>query len=71
LGNEHDARHRYQQLYFEAAEAIREPARLALRALAAIPAGQVGTLLHRLIAAAGRAAEILLPEPRVAVAMSG
>mgnify|MGYP001183675386 FL=1 len=69
LGNEHDARHRYQQLYFEAAEAIREPARLALHALAAIPAGQVGSLLNRLIAAAGRAAEILLPEPRVAVAM--
>jgi hypothetical protein len=40
LGNEHDARHRYQQLYFEAAEAIREPARLALHALAAIPVGQ-------------------------------
>jgi hypothetical protein len=29
-----------------------------------------GSLLNRLIAAAGRAAEILLPEPRVAVAMS-
>jgi len=71
LGNEHDARHRYQQLYFEAAEAVREPARLALRALAEIPAGREGTLLNRLIAAAGRAAVILLPEPRVAVAMSG
>jgi len=71
LGNEHDARHRYQQLYFEAAEAIREPARLALHALAEIPVGREGNLLHHLIAAAGRAAEILLPEPRVAVAMSG
>jgi hypothetical protein len=41
LGNEHDARHRYQQLYFEAAEAVREPARLALRALGGeIPAGR-------------------------------
>lgn len=71
LGDEHDARHRYQQLYFEAAEAVREPARLALRALAGVPAGQVGTLINRLIAAAGKAAEILLPEPRVTIAMSG
>lgn len=71
LGSEHDARHRYQQLYFEAAEAVREPARLALRALAEIPAGREGSLLNRLIAAAGRAAEILLPEPPVAVPMSG
>lgn len=71
LGDEHDARHRYQQLYFEAAEAVREPARLALRALAGVPVGQVGTLIHRLIAAAGKAAEILLPEPRVTIAMSG
>lgn len=69
LGGERDARHRYQQLYFEAAEAVREPARLALRAFAKVPVGQVGILLNRLIAAAGRAAEILLPEPRVAVAM--
>jgi len=71
LGNDSDTRHRYQQLYFEAAEAVREPARLALRALAEIPVGQIGALLNRLIAAAGKAAEILLPEPRVAVAMSG
>lgn len=71
LGNDSDARHRYQQLYFEAAEAVREPARLALRALAEIPVGQIGALLNRLIAAAGKAAEILLPEPRIAVAMSG
>jgi hypothetical protein len=42
-----------------------------LRALAEIPAGREGTLLNRLIAAAGRAAVILLPEPQVAVAMSG
>ncbi len=71
LGSEHDARHRYQQLYFEAAAVVREPARLALRALAEIPADRKGSWLHRLIAAAGTAAEILLPEPRVAVAMSG
>jgi len=71
LGNDNDTRHRYQQLYFEAAEAVREPARLALRALAEVPAGQIGALLNRLIAAAGKAAEILLPEPRVAIAMSG
>ena len=70
LGDERDARHRYQQLYFEAAEAIRQPARLALRELAQIPVGREGTFLNRLIAAAGRAAELLLPEPRVAVAMS-
>ena len=71
LGNDTDDRHRYQEVYFDAAEAVREPARLALRALAEVPAGQAGTLLNRLIAAAGRVAEILLPEPRVAVAMSG
>jgi hypothetical protein len=71
LADDTDDRHSYQELYFEAAEAVREPARLALRALAAVPSGQAGTLLNRLIAAAGRVAEILLPEPRVAVAMSG
>ena len=71
LGGDEDTRHRYQELYFEAAEAVREPARLALSALAGVPASQAGTLINRLIAAAGRVAEILLPEPRVAVAMSG
>lgn len=71
LGGDEDARHRYQELYFAAAEAVGEPARLALSALAEIPASQAGTLLNRLIAAAGRMAEILLPEPRVAVAMNG
>jgi hypothetical protein len=71
LGGEDDLRHRYQQIYFEAAEAVREPARLALRELALIPAGQAGSLLNRLIAAAGRLAQVLVPEPRVAVAMSG
>jgi len=70
LGNETDDRHRYQELYFEAAEAVRQPARLALRALAGVPASQAGMLLNRLIAAAGKMAEILLPEPRIAVAMS-
>lgn len=38
LGGSHDLRHRYQQIYFEAAEAVREPARLALRELAQVPA---------------------------------
>jgi hypothetical protein len=71
LGDGNDPRHRYQALYFEAAEVVREPARLALRALAELPVGQMGLLLNRLIAAAGRWSEILLPEPRVAVAMSG
>ena len=71
LGDDDDTRHSYQQLNIAAAEAIREPARLALRTLAEIPAGREGNLLRRLIAAAGRAAAILLPEPRVAVAMSG
>ena len=71
LGNDTDDRHRYQELYFEAAEAVREPARLALRALSEIPTSQAGKLLNRLIAAAGKMAEILLPEPRVAIAMSG
>ena len=71
LGNDTDDRHYYQELYFDAAEAVREPARLALRALAEVPTGQAGTFLNRLIAAAGRVAEILLPEPRVAIAMSG
>ena len=71
LGDARDARHRYQQLYLAAAEMVREPARLALHALAEIPAGREGSWLSRLIAAAGRAAEILLPEPRLAVAMRG
>lgn len=66
-----DARRRYQQLYFDAAEAVREPARLALSAWAAIPANQMGALLNRLVVAAAKMAEVLLPEPRVAVAMSG
>ena len=69
LSNSNDPRIRYQDLYFEAAEAVREPARLALRALAEVPSGQLGLLFNRLIAAAGKVAEILLPEPRVANAM--
>jgi hypothetical protein len=71
LGDTQDLRHRYQQIYFEAAEAIREPARLALRTLADVPTTHIGTLLSRFIAAAGRLAEVLVPEPRVAVAMTG
>lgn len=71
LGDVRDERHRYQHIYFEAAEAVREPARLALRELASIPAGETGSLLNRLIAAAARLAEVLIPEPKVAIAMSG
>ncbi|MBP8276147.1 MAG: hypothetical protein KAX55_04570 [Propionivibrio sp.] len=70
LGSSSDPRHRYQDVYFEAAEAIREPARLALREMTTLPSTQAGVLLSRLIAAAGRIAEVLLPEPRVAVAMN-
>jgi hypothetical protein len=69
LGNAADVRHRYQTVYFEAAEAVREPARLALRAMAAIPATRTGAFLSRLISAAGKLTESLVPEPRVAVAM--
>jgi hypothetical protein len=69
LGSAHDLRHRYQQVYFEAAEAVREPARLAMRALAKVPETQVGTFLNRFIVAASRLAECLVPEPRVAFAM--
>ena len=70
LGRTDDARAHYQDLYFRAGEAVREPARLALRALADVPVSRVGSFLNRLIAGAGRAAEILLPEPRIAVAMN-
>ena len=65
-----DARARYQDLYYRAGEAIRDPARLALHTLADVPASRVGSFLNRLIAGAGRAAEILLPEPRIAIAMN-
>ncbi len=71
LGNISDDRHRYQSIYFEAAEAIREPARLAIIALSKIPENKVGALLNRLVVAAGKIAEVLIPEPRVAIAMSG
>lgn len=71
LSKSNDPRSRYQDIYFEAAEAVREPARLAMQALAAVPSGQLGLLFNRLIAAAGKASEILLPEPRVASAMRG
>lgn len=71
LSKRNDPRFRYQDIYFGAAEAVREPARLAMRALAAVPSGQIGRLFNRLIAAAGKASEILLPEPRVASAMRG
>jgi hypothetical protein len=71
LGGEADLRHRYQQIYFEAAEAVREPARLALRELAQVPDGRVGRFLNHLVAQAARLAQCLVPEPRIAVAMNG
>ncbi len=70
LGGADDPRHRYQQIYLEAAEAVREPARIAMRKLGTVPEGQIGSLLNKLIATAGRLKEMLVPEPRVAVAMS-
>lgn len=69
LAGGEDPRLRFQEIYFEAAEAVREPARLALRELAQVPAGRIGNFLNNLIAQAGRLAERLLPEPQVAVAM--
>ena len=71
LGGADDPRHRYQEVYFEAAEAVREPARQAMRELAQVPAGSIGRFLSGLIDQAARLAESLLPAPRVAVAMSG
>jgi len=70
LGGEDDPRHRYQQIYLEAAEAVKEPARIAMRKLGTVPEGPIGTLMNQLIAAASRLKEVLAPEPRVAVAMS-
>lgn len=64
-----DPRRRYQHLYFHAAEAVREPARLAL-AEAAPKASPMESLRQRLVAAAGALGQQLLPVPRVANAMA-
>lgn len=62
-----DPRQRYQHLYFHAAEAVKEPARLALaEAAVAIAPG----LVERLREWAQRQAAVLLA-PRLALAMSG
>lgn len=66
-----DPRAEYQALYHEAAEAIREPARIQQRALASLPQDRRGSLWQSLIEQAGRTLVSLLPQPRVATAMSG
>lgn len=66
LGGEDDPRHRFQHLYFHAAEAIREPARLAMAEQVKVP---VPTLVSRLLVAAGGLAGHLVPVPRVELAM--
>lgn len=62
LGDNHDLRHQYQKIYFEAAEAVREPARLALRELAQAPApaADLRSLLMRQI---GQVLTWIAPEP--------
>jgi hypothetical protein len=69
LGDERDPRHRYQHLLHYAAEAVREPARLALAAAAARSAR--ASLLANWVDAARRIGEMLELRPRVAVAMTG
>lgn len=69
LGGERDPRHRYQHLLHYAAEAVREPARLAIAA--AVAPSVRASLLARWIEAARRLGEMLELQPRVAVAMSG
>lgn len=70
LSDERDPRHRYQDIYFAAAEAVREPARLAMQALASVPDTPRGDFLRKLVGNAARQLAQLLPQPRVAVAMS-
>jgi hypothetical protein len=69
LGGERDPRHRYQHLLHHAAEAVREPARLAIAAAVA-PSART-SLMAGWIEAARRLGEMLQLQPRVAVAMSG
>ena len=69
LGGERDPRHRYQHLLHHAAEAVREPARLAIAAAVA-PSART-SLMASWIEAARRLGEMLELQPRVAVAMSG
>jgi len=64
-----DPRVRYQQLYFHAADALREPARLALAESVRAPSRAAG-LVARLFEAARVIGQELVPVPRVATAMS-
>ena len=68
LGGERDPRHRYQYLLHWAAEAVREPARLAIAA--AVAPSARASLMTRWIEAARSLGEMLELQPRVAVAMS-
>lgn len=72
LGDEDDPRHRYQHLYFHAADAIKLPARLALAAHAQQQVEQIHgqSLLDRLLEQASEMGAALLRSPRMAVPMS-
>ena len=63
-----DTRRRYQQIYHYAAEAVREPARLAIAELQSAP-GRVAALLNALVNAARSAGDRLMPISPVEVAM--
>lgn len=67
LGGDDDPRRRYRMLYHAAAEALREPARLALVATA--PGSALNRLCEALMDAARRAGRLLEPAPDVAYAM--
>ena len=62
LGGRHDLRHQYQEIYFEAAEAVREPARLALRELAQNPM-PILDLWSSITNRIGQALSWIAPEP--------
>lgn len=69
LGDQLDPRRRYQDVYFEAAEAIREPARLALAEV--VPQTSfMESLRLRLATAASELGQQLVPVPRVVHAMA-
>ncbi len=71
LGGDEDPRHHYQHLYFHAAEAIREPARLVLAELASMPEqNSISAWLSRLDTLVAQIGTTLIPAPRVALAMS-
>lgn len=71
IGGEEDPRVQYQDLYFFAAEAIREPARLALASSMEPGESVIGRLLRRLADAAAAAGQGLRVVPQMADAMSG